>query len=386
MDQAQIVPNWSNDESCRLWNPGLAPEARSLFDGLVDQYESLFLNQQAEAKSIIWLASSGTTDALPKIIGLKKSAFLTSARSVNRYLGVEAEDRWALLLPEYHVGGLSILARAFLSKSRVDKYSDRWQVDEVYQWLCQVQPQFVSLVPTQLHDLIQRQYPASPNLKAVLIGGADLNQGLAKNAEKIGWPIHQTFGMTETASMIAAGPPGKMKLLPHSEALIDEEGFLQLRGESLFSVIIDGNQKAAPAITLQAPGVWWKTSDRAALINEHFQWLGRSDDFVKIKGEGVFVSELTQKVSDFLNGRSLPYKLLAILVQEDPRSGGRLLAALEPLGATDESELASWTRDLNQELAKAEKIQAFHVRQDWPKTSLGKLKLVEALRLVSSKT
>jgi len=383
MEQTQIVPNWTNDESSRLWNPGLTQEARTTFDRLVDQYESQNTNQQIEAKAIIWLASSGTTGAMPKVIGLTKAALLASAQSVNRYLGAEAEDRWALMLPEFHVGGLSISARAFLSKSSVDKYSGRWQVDEVYQWLCQVQPQFLSLVPTQLHDLIQRQYPAWPKLKAVLIGGADLNLGLAKNAEKLGWPIHQTFGMTETSSMIAAGPPGKMKLLPHCEALIDDEGHLHLRGDSLFSVIIDGNQSDDPVIILQASGAWWKTSDRANIKDEIFQWLGREDDFVKIKGEGIFLSKLSQRVSDFLIEQSLPYKLLAILVQEDPRSGGRLLAALEPSGANEDLELASWTIALNQELSKSEKIQAFHVRRDWPKTPLGKLKLVEALRLVT---
>ena len=54
-----------------------------------------------------------------KLVAISKAAFLASALSVNEVLSAEQDDTWVNVLPPYHVGGLSIYARAFLKKSLV---------------------------------------------------------------------------------------------------------------------------------------------------------------------------------------------------------------------------------------------------------------------------
>src|SRR6266571_4853844 len=66
----------------------------------------------------VFVATSGTTGAM-KLVALSKDAVLASARAVNERLEVRPNDVWCRVLPLFHVGGLGIRARAYLSRSRV---------------------------------------------------------------------------------------------------------------------------------------------------------------------------------------------------------------------------------------------------------------------------
>ena len=56
----------------------------------------------------VWLSTSGSSMA-PKLVALSKQALLNSAKSVNQWLQVTAQDVWVNVLPCYHVGGLSVV-------------------------------------------------------------------------------------------------------------------------------------------------------------------------------------------------------------------------------------------------------------------------------------
>ena len=66
----------------------------------------------------IFVATSGTSGDV-KLVALSKDAILASAAAVNARLGARREDVWCCVLPTFHVGGLGIHARAFLTGSRV---------------------------------------------------------------------------------------------------------------------------------------------------------------------------------------------------------------------------------------------------------------------------
>ena len=71
-------------------------------------------------KSTIWIRSSGTTGrGEVRWVALSKNAFLVSAQAVNKHLQVTPGDVWLRCLPEFHVGGLSIHARAFLGQNEI---------------------------------------------------------------------------------------------------------------------------------------------------------------------------------------------------------------------------------------------------------------------------
>ena len=81
-------------------------------------------------KSHIWLATSGRT--CQKWVALSKAAVLFSAQTVNQHLSVTSADRWGVCLPLFHVGGLSILARADLSRSSYFMYKKKWSAKRLF--------------------------------------------------------------------------------------------------------------------------------------------------------------------------------------------------------------------------------------------------------------
>ena len=110
-------------------------------------------------------------------------------------------------LPLYHVSGLMQLVRTWATGGRL--FVLPWK-----DLLGGMRPNFraaaltLSLVPTQLQRLLQD--PACVDycrsLRAIFIGGASLHSQLAESARAEGLPLVLSYGMTETAAMVAALP------------------------------------------------------------------------------------------------------------------------------------------------------------------------------------
>ena len=67
----------------------------------------------AQGAAIV-LPTSGTTGH-PKGAVLGLDNLIASAEGSARLLGADADDRWLLCMPLFHIGGLSILTRSALS-------------------------------------------------------------------------------------------------------------------------------------------------------------------------------------------------------------------------------------------------------------------------------
>ena len=155
---------------------------------------------------------------------------LASAAAVNRRLEAVEGDVWFRVLPAFHVGGLGIHARAFLSGARVEVGS--WDPGR---FAASDAMTLASLVPAQVSDLVERRLPPPRHLRAVVVGGGALSDELYRAARDLGWPVLPSYGMTECCSQIAtasrAGP--ELVLLDHLEARSDG-GHLAFRGELRF--------------------------------------------------------------------------------------------------------------------------------------------------------
>src|SRR5438874_8348878 len=115
-------------------------------------------------RSHVMVATSGTSGGL-KLVALSKEAVLASAAAVNERLEVTAADVWLCVLPTFHVGGLGIYARAYLAGSRVVPlpWAPRALLDS--------DATLASLVPAQVHDLLQSGIKPPARLRAILVGG-----------------------------------------------------------------------------------------------------------------------------------------------------------------------------------------------------------------------
>ncbi|MCB1225530.1 MAG: hypothetical protein KDK99_06945, partial [Verrucomicrobiales bacterium] len=156
-------------------------------------------------------------------------------------------------------------------------------------------------------------------------------------ALELGWPVTQSYGMTETASQVAAqtvvaarsDPEGDLEILPHWHLTPAEEDRAILRGSALANgwLIPDGSSWLWEPLD---PQQGLLTTDRLALREDgtrsYLRFLGRHGRRVKIKGEFVSLDEVEAHLR-----RLLPPDFPACTVVALPhaRLGHELLWVLE---------------------------------------------------------
>lgn len=284
---------WTSEECHIAVNPHRGEDAGGLADWAAGQ----------GMKGMCFFQTSGSEGA-PKWVALPKEAFLISGRAVNEHFAVTADDVWLIALPLHHVGGFAILARAHLSRSRVVRDESRWHPQGFVELCAREGTSLVSLVPAQVHDLVREKLRCPPRLRAAIIGGGGMSRDLALAARALGWPVFQSYGMTEAASQIATQPycesldHESLRILPHWQVLVDEAERLALSGPAL----------AQGYASRQTEGSWkWQPLGLELVTRDHVRlwesdghrWLafvGRESGFVKILGELVHLAPLQARL------------------------------------------------------------------------------------------
>ncbi|MCB1096214.1 MAG: AMP-binding protein [Verrucomicrobiae bacterium] len=325
----------------------------------------------------IVFATSGTTGN-PKFACLSRRALLASAKAVNQHLQVSEADRWFCALPSFHVGGLGIWARAYSASIPVTMLRGRWDAAEFVSQIDAVAATLTSVVPTQVHDLVRQGEVCPKSMRAVLVGGGALAPDLRAKAEALGWPLLETFGMTESASQIAteflhghgsfqnAGLP----ILPIWEARLSLHGVLEIRGTALFSGYLVRSHVNS-GFTFSSPisrDGWFVTSDRVELV-ENGRCLipkTRADSVVKVFGENVD----TKAVQMALNALEITVVVVALA---DPRSGKRLVAVIDREAASDVKKIEQALAAYNRTAVPPERVNQLAIVPIIPTSELGKV-------------
>lgn len=307
--------------------------------------------------------SSSSTGAI-KLVYLSMQAFLVAANSVNNHLQINEKDYWLNPLPRFHVGGLSIGARCFLSGAK-EEIVGKWDVRAFYAAL-NLDVTITSLVPTQVYDLVNNKMESPPSLRLVLLGGGAISQDLYTKAIELGWPLLPSYGMTETCAMMAGAslshifsleiPP--MELLDHVSLTEVEEKF-SIKSDSLFNGYLwvypsgDFNWQERPS-----PFV---LDDRIELKGKQIKILGRQSELIKVLGESVNIRDLEHRLTTLLQA---PCAVVAI---PDERRSYRLQLFIE-------KEHSSRTlEEINCNLMPFERIDKVYWYPSFPRTALGKV-------------
>ncbi|HYK00566.1 MAG TPA: AMP-binding protein [Thermoanaerobaculia bacterium] len=344
--------DWQSAESHLLLNPRMPEEERRMLQSFV-----------VELPAHLWLATSGTTGAL-KLTALSKKAMLASAAAVNRHLGSTASDVWLNVLPTFHVGGLGIHARAFLSGARV--ITAEWDASAL---ATQREITLSSLVPTQVRDLVNARLKAPQQLRAIVVGGGALEPILYEQARELGWPVLPSYGMTETCSQVAtatlASP--ELILLDHVEARTEQDGRLAFRGQSLLT----GYATKDGLIDPKSAEGWFITEDLGTIEDKILKIEGRRGDFIKIGGESVDLARLDAILASIAGPHA------AVVAATDPRLGHVIHLAITRAADADTVKAAFDAR-----VHPFERARRVHVVPEIPRSPLGKLlrkKLLEGL-------
>ena len=119
--------HWQSNRNAILMNPRTPENDKKALLEALDRYQ--------EIQGHFLLPTSGSSGSL-KWVALSKEAILCSALSVNNHLESNHGDIWLNPLPTFHVGGLGILARSYLSGAKAVAYSNpqhQWDVNHFHQ-------------------------------------------------------------------------------------------------------------------------------------------------------------------------------------------------------------------------------------------------------------
>lgn len=270
----------------------LSPKFSDLRNSLVNLIEENGIQDH-----LVFL-SSGTTSAKPKGYVISNEAMFSNAKAVNSHLCLNEEDRWGLTLPPFHVGGLSVYYRAsLLNHSPTLLYP--WNPETLPGKISDHNISIISLVPTQIFDLVKLKIKAPKTLKYVLAGGDFLSSSLEEKAIHLGWPIVRTFGMSEVGSQIATSikiGEKKLKILPIHELKADEENRLWIKTPSLYSFEVQFINEwiLIPAHKSFDQDGYYPLPDRGSIREDFLTPLGRQDGKFKCSGLLIDYFELKE--------------------------------------------------------------------------------------------
>ncbi|MBP7073916.1 MAG: AMP-binding protein [Rhabdochlamydiaceae bacterium] len=214
--------------------------------------------------------SSGT----PKTACHTLKNHVKSAQGLLTQIPLTETSCWGLTIPLYHVGGLGILFRTYLSKSKflLSKNLER--------------ATHLSLVPTQLYRMLKENLKL-PHLQVLMLGGAPLPK------LQTPWNVLPTYGMTETSSQVVTNHI----LNPHAEMKISSEGEIWMRGEVLFQGYRQENTIHLP---LNSEG-WFETGDLGRWNQNRFEIIGRKDNLFISGGENIQPEEIEAAIRSHCN-------------------------------------------------------------------------------------
>ena len=210
----------------------------------------------------IAISTSGSSGT-PKEILIPATAIIFNAQNSNKYLNAQPGMRWSLLLSPEHTAGLNVLVRSIeLGTNPVNEGESA---------------DFTAIVPTQLFRALNGDTKLLKHLqgcKAVLVGGAAIDDSLLALAKTQGINCVTTYGMTETSGgCVYNGEP-----LPGVKIKIEET--IQIKGPMLARVATQDG--------------FFVTQDLGFIEDGKLFVTGRADDVIISGGKNISLSAVEQ--------------------------------------------------------------------------------------------
>jgi len=376
MDTTELTGDafWQSDQCRIMVNPR---DDKSLAEAEIIQS---WAHQQSALSGHVLFSTSGSSGG-SKWVALSRKSLLASARVVNQFFSANESDRWLLALPDFHVGGMGILARSYEASCQVIRLGGKWDAKAYHAMAISEGVTLSSLVPTQLVDLVQGGLSAPPSLRAVLIGGGRLDDAVYQQAIDLGWPVMETYGMTEACSQVATARLGSrdLKVLPEWQTKISGDGRLMLNGEALLTAYVSCRDGLCD---MQDPkqGGWFTTGDVVEVSTNCLLVKGRADRCVKVLGELVNLSEVESSISNMVQDDSGSFQDLVVTSISDVRRGNRLILSCER-----EADFENLITRHNETCHPAKRIDSNCWFGKIPRSPLGKVLYAQLSELVAEK-
>ena len=395
----------------------------SAFEQLLDGYAA-DADAAAGAELIALVVGTSGSTGTPKRTALTARALAASAAATERFFGSnsDAASQWLLALPAHYIAGAQVLARSVLAgtapviaRSVIEPVHFSPEVFlQAVEHMSSAR-RFISLVPTQLHKLLESA-DADPHLGAeihealgsftgILLGGAPASAGLLAASTALGLNTVTTYGSAETAGgcvysgsvlpgvRVELVPEEGMPAVPDTGGKQAQVGRIWISGAHLASGYIGDAARTAEHFFTAADGTrWYRTDDYGLLSSaaapnsnencseQRLQALGRSDDVLISGGVKISARAVATVLEEHPSVREA-----CVVGLSDARWGTAIAAAVTLVPSAGAAATSTENRPaLNEELCAllrahcAEKLGApaapkqLSILPDFPLTSTGK--------------
>jgi len=213
----------------------------------------------------------------------------------------------------------------------------------------------VSLVPTMLARVLEAGGRPGPRLRRVLLGGGPVPPGLVRRAVEAGFPVSQTYGLTEACSMVTVAEPGDLETagrpLPGIGLALGSDGEISVHGPTV----------VGEWATLRTGDLGRLDGDGRLIV------LGRKSDTIVTGGENVAPAEVEAVLEEHPKVAEA-----GVFARAHPDWGESVTARIVPRGerAPSAGELRA---HCEQRLAGYKVPKAFELAASLPRTPSGKL-------------
>ena len=351
------------DGACFLVDPGWGARERA-------QWEALVARRPANwdrARGWLCIPTGGSSGAM-KLARHDERTLAAAVAGFCAHFGASRVNAVGLL-PPWHVSGLAAWARCRFSGGeyrtwdwkRVEQ-GERPSTVDAGDW-------FVSLVPTQIARLLRDPAAVSwlRGFRAVLVGGGPAWPEILVQARAARVPLALTYGMTETAAMVAAQTPEDFlagdnssgRAMPQARIKLDRDGRGEVDGDSLFLGYWPDTRESGP----------WRTDDFGELdASGRLRITGRADALIITGGEKVNPAEVEAALRE---AGAEALSDVVVVGAPHPEWGAEVVALFP-----GDASLAMRLREgVARSLAPAKRPKRYiDLRpEDWPRDGRGKL-------------
>ena len=341
----------------------------------------------APAEVAVLQYTGGTTGA-PKGAMLTHANLAANARQFRACCPelVEGEERLFSAVPMTHVSGLALAVVASASLAAEMLIVPRFDAGEAVALVDELRPTFLPIVPTMATALL-RTAPGPPDrwssVKVVTCGAAPLAEDLRRRFEELtGCRVRPSYGSTETSSMVTLSPGEGAP--PGSSGLAVADTVVEIRSLDDPSVVLGPGEPGEIAVRgpQVAAGYWnrpeetaeyfaggaFRSGDVGHLDDDGFLFVvDRLKDMIIASGYNVYPATVERAVFT----HPAVAETLVIGVPDDYR--GETVKAYVVLNSGHGLELEELQQHLRGRLSPMELPRVLEIRDELPKTAVGKL-------------
>ena len=302
------------------------------------------------------LKTSGSTGE-PKPIILTRNQMIASAKLTGKTFGLQAGDKALVCLNVEYIAGIMMLVRGIelgLKFTVVEPSGNPFQMikNPVFD--------FYAFVPLQMQTLLKNEKNKKilNCAKAIIIGGAAINEVLENEIQSLEVPVYSTYGMTETVSHIAirrmngSNKSNNFQVLENVKIGLDERNCLNIVAEASNNELI-------------------QTNDIVEILNgNEFKLMGRFDNIINSGGVKIQLEKVEKLIENEIKLLTLN-RFFAYGIPDD-KLGQKLVLIVE--GEEVKSEIKElFFKNIHAILSKYEVPKEIYFVKSFVETQTGKI-------------